>query len=168
MAKKIKSAAGALAATLALALFVALPGAVYAQGFGLRNQLGELGLSTAAPPDAVLEYFGFGDDFWGSVIFEGISNAGDGGFVGWAVVEEAWGDLYFVMAWTGRNEIQADDIVFAAQSVFGIAIDRSYEDGVHFTEGGGWDVAWNPWLIEEGGYYLPAGTVLFWLSADND
>ncbi|MCL1992589.1 MAG: hypothetical protein FWG66_06560 [Spirochaetes bacterium] len=155
MAGKIKIAAAAF--------LLVLPGAVYAEGGGLRNHLDGLGLSAGSPPLAALEGFGFG----GYARFEGIRDAGGGGFAGWAFVEEPWGD-FFVMAWTDRGSAEASAILFAAQGIFGTAEGGRYEAGFYFTQGGGWDFSWNPEPGEWGGYYFPAGTALFWIYADNN
>ncbi|MCL1992588.1 MAG: hypothetical protein FWG66_06555 [Spirochaetes bacterium] len=168
MANRLKLTAAA--ATLALALFVALPGAVYAQGFG--NRLDELGFSMANPPHAVLGAFGFlvHDSFaLGISRFNRIRDAGSGGYQGWTLDGEEWGDAFLIMAWTGRSMAQANIIAFAVEDIFGSVEERGYlEDGVRFSAGSRWVLFWNPTHSNGDSGYLPAETVFLLIYADRN
>ena len=114
------------------------------------NYLDSLGLSTADPGPAVLTQFGFVD----VDEFKQIRDAA-GGFQGWAIDDEG----YLVMAWTGRNTSDFDNVADEFDALF-IQTDRGIESGLYYAEGNDYDVTFFPKKFSAEGFYVSAGTLL--------
>ena len=108
-----------------------------------------LNLSTAAPTDAALSAGGLTQ-----TQFDQIRDAAGGGFQGWAIED---GGL--TMAWTGRSLSNFNSVADVLHELL-TENDRENASGVHSAWGNSYDLMFSPERISDGGFYLPAGSMM--------
>ena len=91
--------------------------------------------------------------------FNQIKDAAGGGYLGWDIDMDE--DL--AMAWSGRSLSNFTAVANVLNNLFDEEW-RGIEDGIHAAEGENYILFFYPSRFSEGGYFVPAGTMIafFW------